>query len=174
MLGESWGENAAERELALPCDEVLEGPTRRLHRAIDVPAGAAATFPWLCQLRAAPYSYDLLDNLGRRSPRTLDPSLQDLQVGQRFMTIFSLHSLAPDRHITLRWRQRLAITYALLAQGPDRCRLLVRVCFVPSEGRLAGAAYRHLFPAGDLVMMRKQLRTLAALAAGGVSPPDRA
>ncbi|GAC1434634.1 MAG: hypothetical protein NVSMB51_02290 [Solirubrobacteraceae bacterium] len=173
MLGDSWGERAAERALPLPCDDLLAGPVFRLHRAIDVRAGAAQTFPWLCQLRAAPYSYDLLDNGGRRSPRSLDPALQALQSGQRFMTLFKLHSHVPGRQITLTSAPRLALTYALLGDAPDHCRLLVRICVAEPRGRAARAAYRYLLPAGDLVMMRKQLRTLASLAAGGVAAADR-
>jgi hypothetical protein len=40
------------------------------------------------------------DNLGRRSPRELTPGLDQLQVGQRIMTIFHLASFEPDRHLS--------------------------------------------------------------------------
>ncbi len=70
-------------------------------RAIDMSAPVGVVYRWLCQLRAAPYSYDLLDNLGRRSPRELTPGLEELEVGQRIMTIFHLASFELDRHLTI-------------------------------------------------------------------------
>jgi hypothetical protein len=119
-------------------------------------------FRWLCQLKLAPYSYDLLDNLGRRSPRELVEGCERLEIGQRFMFLFSLSSFARDRHITLRGR-RLAVTYAVLPQGPHT-RLLARVLFAPPGPPLAGSLASHLLALGDLVMMRKQLLTLKELA----------
>jgi hypothetical protein len=101
--------------------------------------------------RVAPYSYDLLDNLGRRSPRCLTPGVERLEVGQRFMSIFSLDSFAPDDHLTLS-APGVAVTYAVRARA-DRSRLVARVVFNAPGGRL-----------GDLVMMRKQLLTLKELA----------
>jgi hypothetical protein len=162
MLGVNWGATAPERALPLPCDELLPGTRTRCHRAIWVDAPAAVLFRRLCQLRIAPYSYDTLDNFGRRSPRELTPGLARLAVGQRFMRIFTLASFAPDDHLTLRSR-RVAVTYAV---RPDArgSRLLVRVLFRAPGGRLGDSLLGRALAIGDLVMMRKQLLTLKALA----------
>lgn len=145
-------------------------PVEPLTRAADVAAPPAVVFRWLCQLRAAPYSYDWIDNLGRRSPRHLVPGLERLEVGQRFMTIFDLASFEPDRHITLLLRPAarrvfgdLAMSYVVASAGPGGARLLARVA-ASCPGRLARGRLA-LLARGDLVMMRRQLRTLAGLAA---------
>jgi hypothetical protein len=162
IAGASWGATAQERAMGLPCDELLAGPSLRLHRAVSIDAPPAVVFRWLCQLKLAPYSYDLIDNLGRRSPRELTPGAERLAVGQRFMTIFALACFASDEQITLRAR-RTAVTYALISRG--RCtRLLARVLFeVPGAGLRAAMTGRAMAVA-DLLMMRKQLLTLKTLA----------
>jgi hypothetical protein len=160
--GSNWGATAQERTLAMACDELLPGAQVRLHRAVSVHAQPSMVFRWLCQLKLAPYSYDLLDNFGRKSPRELTPSSERLEVGQRFMTIFSLRSFRHDEHLTLRSR-RVAVTYALLPRD-GLTRLLARVLFEPPEGRAGTALSAHVVGLGDLVMMRKQLLTLKALA----------
>jgi len=164
-LGANWGASRREREIALPCDELVPGAPVRLHRALDVQASAATTFRWLCQLKVAPYSYDLLDNRGRRSPRELTEGAERLEVGQRFMQIFRLVSFAQDEHITLR-SARTAITYSVAGEDA-RSRLLVRVLFAPPGGRAGGLVLGNALALGDLVMMRKQLLTLRALAGRG-------
>src|SRR4029077_18564030 len=88
----TWGSTASERARAFPCDGVLPHASFDLYRAVTVEAPASRVFRWLCQLRVAPYSYDLLDNWGRRSPRELTPGADDLAVGQKIMTIFTLVS----------------------------------------------------------------------------------
>ena len=163
----SWGADAAERGASLPCDALLPDADLVLHRAVDVAAPAERTFRWLCQLRVAPYSYDWVDNLGRRSPRTLTPGLDRLAVGQPVMTIFTLESFVAGEHLTLRLTHprgrrlfgTIVGTYAVRSRGPDASRLLVRL-------RVAGLdpVRRRALPWGDLLMMRKQLRTLASLA----------
>lgn len=148
--------------MPMACDGLLAHGGVRLHRAVWVDAPPAIVFRWLCQLKLAPYSYDLLDNRGRRSPRELTGGAEDLEVGQRFMSIFSLASFARDEHLTLRGR-RVAVTYAVRPH-PGLTRLLARVLFNPSGGRVPAALAAHLLALGDLVMMRKQLLTLKALA----------
>ena len=161
-LGLNWGASVAERRVPLPCNELLPDARTRCDRAISVDAPAAVLFRWLCQLRVAPYSYDLLDNLGRRSPRELTPGVERLEVGQRFMRIFSLASFAPDEHLTLR-AHGVAVTYAVRGHA-DRCRLVARVVFKAPGGWLGDALVGRALALGDLVMMRKQLLTLKELA----------
>ncbi|MCU1592932.1 MAG: hypothetical protein JWO12_324, partial [Frankiales bacterium] len=68
-----WGSTEQERSRTYAAQELLPDADLVLHRAVDVAASAADTYRWLCQLKVAPYSYDWIDNLGRRSPRTLTP-----------------------------------------------------------------------------------------------------
>ncbi|MEZ0364012.1 hypothetical protein ACAG26_09985 [Mycobacterium sp. pUA109] len=152
----NWGATRQERGTALPCDALLPNGIRA-DRAISIAAPPAIVFGWLCQLRVAPYSYDLLDNLGRRSPRRRTPALTHLAIGQRFMTLFTLHSFADGEHITLR-SAGVAVTYAVRPLDTG-ARLQARVRF--GGPRILA----RLLAVGDLVMMRKQLLTLRAFAA---------
>jgi len=158
--GANWGATAAELASIQPCDELVGRPRTICHRAISVLAPPAVIFRWLCQLRFAPYSYDLLDNFGRRSPVQLTPGADRLEVGQSFMRIFRLVCFDRDVQITLR-SGGTAVTYGVL---PERrgSRLLVRVLFAPENRALGVLA--PLLVLGDLVMMRKQLLTLRDLA----------
>jgi hypothetical protein len=146
----------SERATSLPCDALRPRAGVRADRAIGIAASSSVVFSWLCQLRVAPYSYDVLDNLGRRSPRERDPELVHLRVGQRFMAIFTLHSFVDGEQITLR-SKGVAVTYAVRPEGGGS-RLHVRVLF--DGPRLLARA----LALGDLVMMRKQLLTLKSLA----------
>jgi hypothetical protein len=163
----TWGSTEEERAAAYPCDRWLEDADDHLWRAIDVAAPPAVVFRWLCQLRAAPYSYDWIDNLGRTSPRQLTPGLDDLAEGQRVMAIFRLVEFARDRHITLvlergrRMFGELALTYCV-DPAPGGSRLVAKL--IVKRPRGLGRVLSPLLPAGDLVMMKKQLRTLKALA----------
>jgi hypothetical protein len=57
----------------------------------------------------------------------------------------------------------VAVSYVVSPARPGRSRLVVKVVTVPPRG-LPGAVLRRLLPAGDLVMMRRQLLNLKALA----------
>jgi hypothetical protein len=144
-------------------------------RAADSTADADELYRWFCQLRVAPYSYDLLDNSGRRSPRTLLPELQDLELGQKFMRIFRLVDFTPGRQVTLklshagsRWLfGDLAVSYtARPVEGGSR---LVAKLALPVEDDPLKAVRQYLLVWGDLLMMEKQVRTLARLASQSVA-----
>ena len=155
-LPDAWGPGAAPA--AAP-------GTRVLWRAVDVAAPPEAVWPWVCQLRVAPYSYDLVDNLGRRSPRRL--TVEGVEVGQRFAGVFTVTAVDPGRSVTARTR-------AVPLLGAWTCTYEVQpvaggsrlsVVFVLPARRLVHRAVAGPMAWGDLVMARKQLRTLAGLAA---------
>jgi hypothetical protein len=153
--GLNWGATQSERTALLPCDGLCPRAGVRTDRAISIDAPPPIVYSWLCQLRVAPYSYDLIDNLGRRSPRKRDTELVHLEVGQRFMTLFVLQSFVDGEQITLR-SKGVAVTYLVRPEGAGS-RLHARVLF--GGPRLTG----RVLALGDLVMMRKQLLTLKSL-----------
>jgi len=159
-----WGATAAERATPLACDELVPDPKTVLVPAVDVDAPRALVYRWLCQLRLAPYSYDWIDNGGRRSPQELTPGADDLEQGQRMVSVFRLAQFEPERHLTLeQWGSLLgqvALTYLVSDRGEKGSRLVLRIAWGPP--RVPGA--RALLSAGDLVMARRQLLNLKRLA----------
>ena len=144
---------------------------RLASRAVETSADPEDLYLWLCQLRRAPYSYDCLDNFGQRSPRIPDPAMRVLEVDQRVMTIFSLTDFVPNRSLTIRMRPgsptrmfgAIIVRYAIVPTGKGRT-LLRGDLWIPPLGGPLGKLRRSLLAWGDLVMMRKQFRTLASLA----------
>ena len=163
----SWGSTPQERAERFGCDRLIESPDHVLFRGMDVRAPTEVVFRWLCQLRAAPYSYDKLDNLGRRSPQTLTPGLDRLEVGQRFQTIFRLVEFEAGRSLTMLSEGsifgRVAVTYRA-APAAEGCSRIVVKLLVSYPGFPHGPLVRLLGPPGDLVMMRRQLLNLRGLA----------
>ncbi|WP_210768267.1 SRPBCC family protein [Cellulomonas humilata] len=170
-IATAWGVTGSEQHRSYPCDDLVPAPAQRLFRGVDVAAPPDVVYRWLCQFRVAPYSYDWIDNAGRRSPRRPLPWTWDLEVGQTFSRIFTLVSFATDDHLTVRMNPAgarmfgdVAVTYAVLPSGRERSRL-VAVLRSPQPTSRPGAVGAWLLAWGDLVMMRKQLLTFAHLAA---------
>jgi hypothetical protein len=166
-----WRSTPQERRMLLSCDDEIPACDDILHRAIDVAAPAETLFRWLCQLKVAPYSYDWLDNLGRRSPRELTFGVDNLAVGDGVMTIFTLRAFEPGRLLTIRmthpWGLKvfgdIAISYVVTPRSSSKSRLLVRMRMrYPSS--LPFSVMRRVLPLGDWFMAQKQLRTFRALA----------
>lgn len=169
---DTWGSSLEEREIPYPCDEHLTRPDGVYFRAISVEAPPQLVFRWLCQLRAAPYSYDWLDNpgfyYGQPSPQTLTPGLDMLRTGQVLMTMFRLVEFEPGRHITAvshRFRRvfgDVAVTYMVQRADPGS-RLIVKLLGRHPRGVL-GRVLQAPMPWVDLIMMRRQLLNLKRLA----------
>ncbi|MFZ0061840.1 MAG: hypothetical protein WAL47_07355 [Pyrinomonadaceae bacterium] len=171
-VSESWGTTPDERTRDFPCDAALNQIDDRLFRGITINAAPEVVFRWLCQLRAAPYSYDWIDNGGRQSPQELIPGLERLEIGQDVMTIFTLTGFALDRQLTIRLKPSrsassvfgdIAVSYLIVPQVDCGCRLLVKLV-VQYPRTLKGRLMGRFLPWGDLIMMRRQLTNLKRLA----------
>lgn len=179
-ISHTWGSTPEERREAFPCDAYLPDADTAYFRAVDVSAPASVLFRWLCQFKVAPYSYDLLDNFGRRSPRRLIPGTEDLALGQKVMTIFKLVDFERDGHLTVVLDLpravsvfgRIAISYVISPTSDESCRLVVKI-FVSYPRNLPWSSARWILPWGDLLMMRKQLLTLKHLSENQPAPAHR-
>jgi len=71
VIGDRWGVTNDEVVRHYPCDDVVSAPVLQAWRGVTVHATPDDVWPWVSQIRLAPYSYDWIDNLGRRSPQEL-------------------------------------------------------------------------------------------------------
>lgn len=174
------GSSAADRTASHPCDGCRDETARSYFRTVRVNASPELTFRWICQLTQAPYSYDLLDNRGHRSPRELTPGADDIKVGSEFL-VFEVTDIEPGRNVTGVAPEKIAkifgpisATYAVVSADDGSSRIVVKI-WIGKRGRLGGFK-RAALVLGDAIMMRKQLLTLRDLAerderrATGVAP----
>src|SRR6266550_4356121 len=135
-VSHTWGTTPDERTLAFPCDRFIPNPDDTVFRGVTINAPVEIVFRWLCQMRVAPYSYDWLDNGGRRSPRELTPGLDNLAVGQDVMRIFNLVDFEREQQLTLRLKPRssasrtfgdIAVSYVVVPTSIRSCRLVVKL-----------------------------------------------
>lgn len=161
MIGDRWGVTRAEMLRSYPCDEFVATPVLRAWRGVHVEAPAVAVWPWVAQVRLAPYAYDWIDNLGRRSPRRL-VGLPEPQVGEAFTTAGGRprgRIVSVDAGTQLTGTIMGAFMSYVLVPRPDGAtRLLLKVVMRTSRWAAAGLCV------GDLVMARRQLLNLKRLA----------
>jgi len=162
-----WGATREELERTMPGDEVVSAPIFDATRAVTVEAGPEAIWPWIAQIgfgRAGWYTYDLLDNLGRRSAERLVPELQHIEAGQ-------LVPMGPGKDAGMRikefepyrsmvWWDKHHLTTWVWALDPTpggSTRLVTRVRARPSWRHPATAFWLVLFEVADFPLMRKCL-----------------
>lgn len=167
MIGDRWGVTAEEASRSYPCDDFVAAPTLQSWRGVTVQAPAEAVWPWVAQVRLAPYSYDWIDNRGRRSPREL-AGLPEPKAGERFTTaggrqLGRIVSVKPGEQLTATIMGSY-MSYVLVPAGQGRTRLLLKV--VSRASRLTAPG----LSVGDLIMARRQLLNLKRLAEGQQQP----
>jgi hypothetical protein len=168
---EHWGTSTLERATPTPADALVPDPVARWTRGVTAATRPERLWRWLCQLTVAPYSYDLVDNRGRTSPAVLTPGADELAVGRPLLVLFVIDSFVVGEHLTIRLARpgpgpvaEFAITYAVRPDGDRRTRLVATVVADGTRGVVA-TLLRQVLAWGDLVMMRRQLTRLGALAA---------
>jgi hypothetical protein len=91
-------------------DDLIPEPMTCITHGITINAPSGDVWPWLVQMgagRAGWYSWDLIDNGGVRSARSIMTECQNVEVGQILPAIpgaedvFVLQALVPGKHIVL-------------------------------------------------------------------------
>ena len=159
MIGDRWGVTSAETARRYPCDDIVTDPVLEAWRGVTVQARPEQVWPWVAQIRLAPYSYDWIDNRGRRSPQRLR-GLPEPVVGEAFTAVGGRPSgrivaVSSGEHLTGEI-MGVVMSYVLVPEG-SQTRLLLK--FVARRWR----AFAPLLSLGDLIMARRQLLNLARL-----------
>jgi hypothetical protein len=161
VIGDRWGVSESEMLRTYPCDGFVASPTLQAWRGVHVDAPAEVVWPWVAQVRLAPYSYDWIDNGGRRSPREL-AGLPEPQAGDRFTTaagraLGRIVSADPGKQLTGTIMGAF-MSYVLVPHEHDTTRLLLKVVMRTTRWVALGLSV------GDLIMARRQLLNLKQLA----------
>jgi hypothetical protein len=159
-----WG--ATDEEIRRPMlgDEIVGSPSFDATRAVTIKASPSEIYPWIVQMglnRAGWYSYDLLDNLGRRSEEQILPIFQNVQVG-------TLIPMSPNNNYglwvkefktdesMLWWDKKGNATWAwgIYPKGKCDCRLVSRIR-IKYQWVGIEIFFNVLIEFFDILMMRK-------------------
>jgi hypothetical protein len=164
-----WGATDDEVRRPMPGDELLRPDAPSTTRAIAIDAIPRDVFPWLLQIgygRGGWYSYDWIDNDGKRSVDRIDPALQGLAVGDRIPMLPGLgpvvREIEPGHHILSGGD---ADTWCLLVQPtPDGRSRLVSRWRQDWPKNIGTFVWTLASDPGAFVMERKMLRTIRTFA----------
>jgi len=169
VIGDRWGVTLAETTRWYPCDDFVSDPVLQAWRGVTVRATPERVWLWVAQIRLAPYSYDWIDNLGRRSPQDLR-GLPEPVVGEAFTAALGgrrfgrIVGVEPGKHLT--GAIMGAVISYVLAPVDDVAHTRLLMKLVTAGGRVTAP----LLSLGDLIMARRQLLNLKALAEGTAAP----
>lgn len=129
----SWGVNPADREKALPGDEIVPEAEAVDTRSLEIAAPPSEVWPWLVQMgygRAGWYSWDQLD-MNMPSADRIVPELQQLAVGDVVPTHpgggFEVRILEPEHALVMYADRELIDAQAKAApDGLERASTNVR------------------------------------------------
>jgi hypothetical protein len=168
---------AREAAMRVPGDELVARPIGVFTHAVTIQAPPADVWPWLVQMgagtRAGWYSYDRLDNAGKRSTWRILARLQDIAVGDLLPALpgardaFVVVAVDPGRTLVLgvptpgggyraRW------TFVLARATTGETRLVVRASFAYTLLGLPKPVMRVVGRLVHFIMQRQQLLGIKA------------
>jgi hypothetical protein len=169
MIFQFWGATKEEIESSVIGDDICKNATLVATRSITIAAPPQDVFPWIRQMgfgRAGWYSYDWLDNLGRKSASTIHDEWQSVESGDKVPSgpiAFTASIVDSPRHFVLEIRTKgkkspsLHFTLAYeLRDHPQGTRLVTRM---RSHTNLpfGSLCEKLVLGPGDGVMLRRQL-----------------
>jgi hypothetical protein len=174
MIFQHWGATPDEIESSVVGDELCANATVTATRCITITAPPEDVFPWIRQMgvgKAGWYSYDWIDNLGRKSAVEVHDEWQNINSGDSVPagpTSFTAAIVNPPHAFVLevtngkKMKPRLHFTLAYeLRPTPEGTRLVTRM---RSHINLPGGQLieQLILGPGDGIMLRRQLLTLAS------------
>jgi hypothetical protein len=183
MIFQYWGATPQEIQSSVIGDDLCRDATLIATRSITISAPPQDVFPWIRQMgfgRAGWYSYDLLDNLGRKSATSIHDEWQSVVAGDKIPSgpiSFTAAIVDAPRHFVLEIQSmgkkspRLYFTLAYeLRDDPRGTRLVTRM-----RSHIAlpfGSLIEKLIIGpGDGIMLRRQLLTISKNASNSSSEP---
>jgi len=142
---------------------------RELLRSIEISADASSIFVWLEQLRIAPYSYDIIDNRGIKSPGYIIGNLPPLKVNSHYLLAFHIFGFEENSFIVGRYCQpvnppvnkymkELFVEYRIVAQD-DKAQLWCKLRGYFNDN-ISSKGFFSIFSAVNKIMMSKQLKNI--------------
>jgi len=167
MIFQYWGATPEEIDGPVVGDNLCPDATLIATRSITIGAPPEDVFPWIRQMgfgRAGWYSYDWLDNLGRKSATTIHDEWQTVEAGDKVPSgpiSFTAAIVNAPHHFVLEIKSNaLHFTLAYeLRDDPNGTRLVTRMRsrthfpFGPLFEKL-------ILGPGDGFMLRRQLLTV--------------
>jgi hypothetical protein len=184
MILETWGATREEIASNVIGDDLCPNARIVATRCITIAAPPEDVFPWLRQMgfgRAGWYSYDWIDNLGRKSATAIEPHLQTLATGGVLPggpADFEAVIVDPPRALVMRLAQKGRATKSTnfvlayeLRDCPEGTRLVTRMrARIDAFG--GPIIEKLLLAPGDGIMLRRQLLNVAKRAEAARSIAD--
>lgn len=187
MIFQNWGATTEEIQSSVVGDDLCAEATLIATRSITIGGLPKDVFPWIRQMglgRAGWYSYDWIDNFGRKSAVSVHEEWQDVHSGDLVPAglmsftaaiVTAPHSFVLEVKNGKKAKPRLHFTLAYeLRAIPEGTRLVTRM---RSHINLPGGKIieRLILGPGDGIMLRRQLLTIrsrVANAATSSQPPQ--